>query len=131
MSAWYYVIDGSPEFLTAEPGDDVQLGGLIEWTDALSALRRHASSLGSNDPLDFDLPGVHVQVEPVDDDGAVRGVAFHVGTSSSLGANEGTAQLVELIVAVAADLNASAWSDDQQRWLDVDDVERARRDEPV
>lgn len=131
MSAWYYVIDGDPEFLTAEPGDDVQLGRPIDWADAVASLRRHASSLGSNDTLDFDLPGLHVEAEPVDDDGEVRGVAFHVGTTSSPGSSDGMAKLVELMLAVGADLNARAWSDDQQRWLDRDDVERGRRDDPV
>ena len=39
MSAWYYVVDGDPAFLTAEPADGAAPGRPIAWPAALAAVR--------------------------------------------------------------------------------------------
>jgi len=130
MSAWYYVINGDPAFLTEE--EDATPARPIAWSDALAVVDSQLSAAGPEaDTEDFELPGLWVQLEPVDDDGEVRGIGFNVGLSGAGDDQEGMAQLVKLMLAVADAVGGRAWSDDQQRWLSPDDIDGARRGDPV
>ncbi len=132
MSAWYYVVDGDPAFLTAEPADGAEPGGPISWPAALAAVQRClGGAVATVEDGCFELPGLVVEAEPLDEDGVARGVGFLVSLSDAGDACESMARLVALMLGVAGELGGRVWSDDAQRWLGEDDVERARRLEAV
>lgn len=130
MSAWYYVIDGNPAFLMEE--DDAQPGRPLDWDAAMACVQGTGGTVDEHG-AELKLPGLWVQVEPVDDgeDEEIRGVGFNVGTSGTGDDTEGMAQLVKLMLAVADAVGGRAWSDDQQRWLTPADVDGARRGDPI